>query len=61
MVHKLSALIVFVLIFSAVPAVAKSSEKEKAAAVSAEGWLQMVDSEKYAESWKEALNSLRMH
>ena len=50
----MSALIVFVLIFSAVSAVAKSAEKEKAAAASAERWLQMVDSEKYAESWKEA-------
>lgn len=54
MIHKMSVLIVFVLIFSAVPAVAKSSDKEKAAAASAERWLQMVDSEKYAESWKEA-------
>jgi len=56
MMHKMSALIVFVLIFSAVPAVGQSSGKEKAAAASAERWLQMVDSEKYAESWKEAAN-----
>lgn len=54
MIHKMSALIVFVLFFSVVPAVAKTSEKEKAAAAAAERWLQMVDSEKYAESWKEA-------
>ena len=56
MIHKMSTLIVFVLIFSAVPALAKSVEKEKAAAASAERWLQMVDSEKYTESWKEAAN-----
>jgi len=54
MIHKMSVLIVFVLIFSAVPAAAKSPEKEKAATVSAERWLKMVDSEKYAESWNEA-------
>ena len=54
MIHKMSALIIFVLIFSAVPAGAKSAEKEQAAAASAERWLQIVDSAKYAESWKEA-------
>lgn len=54
MIHKMSALIVFVLIFSAVPAVAQSSEKERVAVVAAEKWLALVDAQKYPESWKEA-------
>ncbi|MHB8881305.1 MAG: DUF4019 domain-containing protein [Thermodesulfovibrionales bacterium] len=54
MLHKISALIVFAMIFSAVPAFAGSADKEKAAVVAAEQWLKGVDAEKYAESWIEA-------
>jgi len=54
MIRKISTLLTFVLIVSAVPVLAGSSEKEKAAVISAEKWLGMVDAEKYAESWKEA-------
>ena len=54
MVRKIPVLVIMVLILSALPAVAKSSEKVKAAVISAEKWLGMVDSEKYAESWKES-------
>jgi hypothetical protein len=35
-------------------ATAEESGKEKAAASAAEKWLNMVDNEQYAESWKEA-------
>jgi hypothetical protein len=54
MVRKIPVLVIVVLILSALPAVAGSSEKVKAAVISAEKWLGLVDSEKYAESWKES-------
>jgi Protein of unknown function (DUF4019) len=40
-------------------AIAGSSEKESAAVVSAEKWLDMVDRGKYAESWKDAAELFR--
>jgi len=57
MVHKI--LLVVVLLILAVPAVAANIEKEKAAVVSAEKWLGMVDTGKYAESWQEAAEFFR--
>lgn len=54
MIRKITALLIFVLIFGLVPAFAKSAEKEKAALISAEGWLRMVDSGRYGESWMQA-------
>ena len=54
MIRKVLTLIVFVLIFSAVPAFAGSADKEKSAVVAAEQWLKGVDAGRYAESWNEA-------
>ncbi len=59
MIRKITVLIIMVLALCAVPALAGSSEKEDAAVISAEKWLGMVDSGKYAESWKEAAELLR--
>jgi hypothetical protein len=53
MARKIRLLVILVLIFSAIPLVAGNSEKEDAAVKAAENWLAIVDSEKYAESWKE--------
>ena len=52
-------LIVIGLILSIVDANAETSEKEKAAASSAETWLGMVDAGKYTESWKDAAELFR--
>jgi hypothetical protein len=59
MIHKVLVLVIMVLILSAGSAIADSSGKEKAAILSAEKWLGMVDAEKYAESWKEAAELFR--
>jgi hypothetical protein len=59
MIQKIVPLIIMVLILTAVSAAAASSEKESGAVISAEKWLAMVDSEKYAESWKEAAELFR--
>ena len=59
MMQKIVSLIVLILILTASSAVAAFSEKESAAVISAEKWLGMVDSEKYAESWKEASELFR--
>ena len=54
MIRKIAYLVVMGLMVMVAAAVAGSSEKERAAAVSAEKWLVMVDGGKYAESWKDA-------
>jgi len=59
MLRKIPALVIMVLILSAVPVLAGSSEKENAAVISAEKWLGMVDAESYSESWKEAAELFR--
>jgi len=59
MIFKTLVLIIMVLVLSAGPALAGNSEKEKTAVISAEKWLGMVDSGKYAESWKEAAELFR--
>lgn len=46
MVRKIPVLVILVLILSAFPVLAGSSEKEKTAVISAEKWLGMVDSDK---------------
>jgi len=43
-----------ILAFSLGAALAAEPEKEKAALAAAEGWLKIVDKEKYGDSWKEA-------
>jgi hypothetical protein len=53
MARKIIMLVIMVLIFSALPILAGNSEKENAAVKAAENWLAIVDSEKYAKSWKE--------
>jgi len=59
MIRKIQALIIILLVISVGLVYAGSSEKEKAAVLSAEKWLAMVDAEKYAESWKEAAGLFR--
>ncbi len=59
MIRKIVSLIVIVLILATVPAIAASPAKESAALISADTWLRMVDSENYAESWKEAAELFR--
>jgi hypothetical protein len=59
MMQKISTLVVVVLILSALPVLAGTSEKEKAAVISTEKWLNIVDAEKYAESWKGAAELFR--
>ena len=59
MIRKIAVLAIVVLIISVVHAFGGSSEKEKAAVLSAKKWLGIVDSEKYAESWKESAELFR--
>jgi hypothetical protein len=59
MIRKVAVLVIVVLILSGVHALAGSSEKEKAAVLSAKKWLGLVDSGKYAESWKESAELFR--
>jgi len=59
MIRRIMCLIVIGLILSIVDVNAETSEKEKAAASSAETWLGMVDAGKYAESWKDAAELFR--
>ena len=59
MIRKIAYLVVMGLMVMVTAAVAGSSEKERAAAVSAEKWLGMVDGGKYAESWKDAAELFR--
>jgi hypothetical protein len=57
--QKIICLFIGLLIFFSVSAFANNLEKEKAAVISAQAWLGLIDSEKYAESWKEAAEYLR--
>ncbi len=59
MIRRIASLVVIGLFLSVVAANAESSEKEKAAASSAEIWLGVVDEGKYAESWKQAAELFR--
>lgn len=59
MAHKIACLAFLGLILTVTAAAAGQSEKERAAVVSAERWLGLVDGEKYAESWKEAAELFR--
>ena len=59
MIRKIAVLVIVVLIISGVHAFGGSSEKEKAAVLSAKKWLGMVDSGKYGESWKESAEFFR--
>jgi hypothetical protein len=52
MIRKIACLVTIGLIFSGITVLAADSKKEAAALSAAEKWLVMVDSEKYAESWK---------
>ena len=53
MIRKITYLITIGLIVSGIHALAADSKKELAALFAAEKWLAIVDSEKYAYSWKE--------
>ncbi len=59
MIRKIACLVTIGLIFSGITVLAADSKKEAAALSAAEKWLAMVDSEKYAESWKEAAELFR--
>ena len=59
MIRRIACLVTIGLIFSGITALAADSKKEAAALSAAEKWLAMVDSEKYAESWKEAAELFR--
>jgi hypothetical protein len=54
MIRRIACLVTIALIFSGVTAFASNSKKEAAALFAAKKWLALVDSEKYAESWKDA-------
>jgi len=59
MIRRIAWLVTIGLIFSSFTALATDSKKEAAALYAADKWLSMVDSEKYAESWKEAAELFR--
>ena len=59
MFRKVTIPIILFVIFFTVPLTAGTSEKEKAAILSAEKWLGLVDAQKYPESWKEAAEFFR--
>ena len=59
MTRRIVCLVVMGLIFLTVSAIAENSAKEKAAVISAKKWLNLVDGEKYAESWREASELFR--
>ena len=59
MIRKIACLVTIGLIFSGTTALAVDSKKELAALSAAEKWLAIVDSKKYAESWKEAAELFR--
>ena len=59
MTLRIACLIVMVLTLSMAPAVAGNAEKEAAAVISAEQWLEMTDEGNYAQSWKEAAELFR--
>jgi len=54
MKRKILWLVALSLIFSPFSVDAQTIDKEKEAVASAEAWLAMVDSGKYADSWKQA-------
>jgi hypothetical protein len=54
MIRRIACLVTIALIFSGITALAFNSQKEAAALSAAKKWLALIDSEKYAESWKEA-------
>lgn len=59
MVRRIAYLVTIGLILSGINALAIDSKKELAALSAAEKWLAIVDSEKYAESWKESAELFR--
>ena len=59
MIRRITCLVTIGLIFLGNTAYAANSKKEAQALYAAEKWLTLVDSEKYAESWKEAAELFR--
>jgi Protein of unknown function (DUF4019) len=59
MIRKIAWLVVIGMIFSSTAALAPDSGKLASALSAANKWLALVDSEKYAESWKEAADIFR--
>jgi len=54
MIRRIACIVTIGLIFSGIIAFAADSKMEADALSAAEKWLTLVDSQKYAESWKEA-------
>jgi hypothetical protein len=59
MYRKITVLLTIVLVLSGMNAVAADTEKELAALAAAQKWLAIVDSEKFAESWRDAAELFR--
>lgn len=59
MIRRIAYIITIGLVFSGIAAFAADSKMEAAALSAAETWLSLVDSQKYAESWKEAATSFK--
>jgi hypothetical protein len=59
MIRKIAWLVVIGMIFSSTAAMAPDSKMLASALAAANKWLALVDSEKYAESWKEAADIFR--
>ena len=57
--QKILCLFIGLLVFFSVNAFANNLEKEKAAVISAQEWLGLIDAGKYTESWKEAAEYFR--
>ena len=59
MMHRIVSVAAVCVIVTAFSGIAAEPEKEKAAVVTAEKWVILVDGGKYAESWKEAAEYFR--
>ena len=59
MIRKIAYAFIVLLILPVMAGAAGNSEKEIAAVSSAEKWLNMIDAEKYALSWKESAEFFR--
>jgi hypothetical protein len=59
MIRGIAYIVAIGLIFGGIDALAADSKKELAALSAAEKWLAIIDSEKYAESWKDTAELFR--
>ncbi len=59
MIRKIAWLVVIGMIFSSITAMTPDSDQLAKALSAANKWLSLIDTEKYAESWKEAAETFR--